>query len=76
MVKKKRGCHGFVMKPKLHPCGLSALAVRQHETGSRPLGKAGRCALENWQEAERLKLVIENLEIRIDALNKAISNKA
>jgi len=64
------------MKNSFHPCGLSALAIRQHQTGSRPLGKAGRLALENWQEAERLKLVIKELEIRIDALNKALSNKA
>jgi hypothetical protein len=65
------------MKPNPnHPCGLSALAVRQHELGSRTLGKAGRCALENWQEAERLKLVIQELRIRVDALEKAISNKA
>lgn len=61
---------------KLHPCGLSALTIRQHETGSRPLGKAGRLALENWQEAERLKAKIAELKIRIDALEKAISNKA
>jgi len=64
------------MKNSFHPCGLSSLAVRQHQTGSRPLGKAGRLALENWQEAERLKLVIAELKIRVDALEKAISNKA
>jgi len=64
------------MKNSIHPCGLTTLAVRQHETGSRPLGKAGRLALENWQKSEELKAIIAELNIRIDALNKAISNKA
>lgn len=60
-----------------HPSGLSKLAVRQHETGSKPLGKTGLLALQNWQEAEKLKAKIEELYIRIDALEKALnSNKA
>jgi hypothetical protein len=57
-----------------HPCGLTTLAVRQHETGSRPLGKAGRCALENWQEAERLKLVIQELKKENALLKRLNSN--
>lgn len=58
---------------KIHPCGLTAQAIRQHELGSRPLGKASLLALKHWQEAERLKAKIEELYIRIDALEKVLN---
>ena len=45
-------------KLPLHSSGLTKLAVRQHETGSKPLGRTALLVLEHWQEVERLKAII------------------
>ena len=63
-----------MIKNKLHPCGLTKSAVRQHETGSRPLGKAGSLLLASWKEAERLRAQIKELQKENELLKTLIKN--
>ena len=58
---------------KTHPSGLSKIAVRSHEKGTKLFKGAGLLAYNHYCDNMRLREKIAELEIRIDALQKALN---
>lgn len=59
-------------KPKHHASGLVNRLVQLHENGTKKLGRVSLLCLEHWQEAERLRERIEELQVENKVLKSLI----
>lgn len=59
-------------KPKLHHSGLLLSLVQLHKKGTKPLGRVSQLCLEHWEESERLRERVKELETQVETLTNAI----